>query len=162
MVLLRHLELIPTSAIRRESEVRHHTFRLMYNRRWQQQQTARSDRWKREDDAPRLKDRILDLDSLKIELEEWRKDETEPVAGTRRVRHIVVPRAAALFEVPCSDKKCNGGGHDLTDVVLAALEAKQTLVEGRHVCEGTREDNPCGLLLQFKAVASFRAHPGEG
>ncbi len=129
----------------------------MYNRRWQQQQTARSDRWKREDEAPRLKDRITELESLKLELEEGRVGDAEPVAGTRRVRHIVVPRAAALFELPCSDNKCTNGGHDLTDVLLAALDARQGVIEGEHTCVGTREDQPCGLVLRYRAVATYRS-----
>jgi hypothetical protein len=128
----------------------------MYNRRWQQQ-TGRSDRWKREDDAPRLHDEVPELVSLRMSLEEWGAGMSEPIAGTKRVRHIVVQRAGALFEFPCSDTKCEEGHHELTDTVLAALRRRELEFEGDSVCEGTREGEPCGHRLHYSAEATYTA-----
>lgn len=122
-------------------------------RRWQQKGSRRSERWQREDDAPRLKATFPELESLKFELDELVDDRAIP--GMRRVRHIMVDQAAALFEIPCSDTKCEDGGHDVTDQVLAALESGSQEFEGQHACHGNASEGPCKRVLAFKGIAKF-------
>ena len=95
---------------------------------------ARTDRWKREDEAPRLKEKVPTLASLRLELEEYSQDHA--VVGTRRVRLIVIDNAAALFEIPCSDSKCEDGGHEVTREVMAALAKQPARFELESGCHG--------------------------
>jgi hypothetical protein len=77
------------------------------------------------------------------------------IPGMRRVRHIMVDQAAALFEIPCSDTKCEEGGHDVTEQVLAALRAGDKEFEGRHSCHGQASDGPCKRTLAFRGMAEY-------
>ena len=122
-------------------------------RRWQQKGSRRTERWQREDDAPRLKDSVPSLKALKFELDELIDDRTIP--GMKRVRHIMVDQAAALFEIPCSDTNCEEGGHQVTDQVLRALQAAQVEFVGSHACRGMAGDSPCKRVLTFKGIAEF-------
>ena len=124
-------------------------------RRWQQKGSRRTERWAREDDAPRLLESVPRLKALKFEVDETIDDRTIP--GMRRVRHIMVDQAAALFEIPCSDTKCEEGGHDVTQQVLAALAAHEERFEGSDACNGYVGDNPCKRVLVFTGIAEFDA-----
>lgn len=114
---------------------------------------ARTDRWRREDEAPRLKEKVQNLKALRLELEELH--ESRPVVGTRRVRHIVVDQAAALFEIPCSDTKCEDGGHDVTRQVMDALAAQARSFEAENNCSGYVANHPCGRVLKVIAQAEY-------
>ena len=114
---------------------------------------ARSERWKREDEAPRLKDRVPSVSSLRLDLEEFAEDRS--VVGTRRVRHIVVDKAAALFEIPCSDSKCENGGHDVTREIMEALVQRRPSFEFRSDCAGNVGGQPCGRALAVTASADY-------
>jgi hypothetical protein len=65
---------------------------------------ARTERWQREDGAPRLTAEIPQLSELKIVIEEWRSD--QPVSGARYTKRVMVAAAPARFEVPCGEPKC--------------------------------------------------------
>jgi hypothetical protein len=114
---------------------------------------ARSERWKREDEAPRLKEKIPTVSSLRLELEELAEE--RPIVGTRRVRHIVVDQAAALFEIPCSDSKCENGGHDVTRQIMEALAQRQQAFEFQSACAGESAQQPCGRVLAVSASAEY-------
>jgi hypothetical protein len=120
---------------------------------------ARTDRWKREDDAPRLKAEVPSLTSLRLELEEFA--EGRPIPGTRRIRHIVVDQAAALFEIPCSDSKCEDGGHDVTRQTMNELEAKHQTFEFDTGCQGVVATRPCGRVLKTTAQAEYQGTEDE-
>jgi len=115
--------------------------------------TARTDRWKRENDAPRLKDEVPELEKLRMELEELTED--RPIAGTRRVRHFVVAHAAARFEIPCGEEKCEGGGHDLTAEVLARLRQRDAEFSGSSTCRGMVRERNCDRTLEYSAAAEY-------
>ncbi len=114
---------------------------------------ARSERWKREDDAPRLHDEVPHLAALRLNLEERRDDNA--IAGTRHSLHVVVGRASALFEVPCGDPKCEDGGHDISATVLEGLFARLPRIEGTNECRGYVGDHSCNRTLRYEALPSY-------
>lgn len=126
-------------------------------RRWRNAEPARSERWKREDEAPRLNDVAPNLQALRFDLQE--QYEGRNVESTRSVRHIIVTRAAALFEIPCTDTNCQGGGHDITHEVLQALRDSRANFEGEDLCRGYVGNRDCGRVLKFTAHASFGPDP---
>jgi len=93
------------------------------------------------------------LKSLRLELEEFA--EGHAISGTRRIRHIVVEQAAALFEIPCSDTKCEDGGHDITQLLMSELVQQKGAFTGKSSCAGYLGGHPCGRVLEFKARAEY-------
>jgi hypothetical protein len=57
--------------------------------------------------------------------------------------------------MPCGDRKCAGGGHDVTQPILDALKHGQREFVGEHVCGGTLATEPCHRLLRFSVQATF-------
>ena len=122
-------------------------------RGWQNRRTARTDRWKRENDAPRLKDEVPKLDALRMNLEEY--SGAHSIAGTSRIQHVVVAQASSRFEVPCGDSKCEEGGHDLTHEALGHLRAGHLAFEGTSTCVGRVGERPCERILKYSASAKY-------
>lgn len=110
------------------------------------------ERREREDAAKRLQDLVPELDSLKLEIEESR--EGRDLVEIRHTRHIVVGRAPAYFELPCSDRYCDGS-HDVTKDMVKALKSRRTRFEGRHRCGGTAKHGDCELEMRFVAQAQY-------
>lgn len=123
----------------------------MYNR--QPPNTSRADRWKREDEATRLSDEIPALKALRLDIYERRGDQA--IQGTKYTRHIIVSRAAALFVLPCSEPKCQDGGHEVTFEVMRKLRELATSFEGTSTCCGYVGDNPCSRELHYIATAQY-------
>ncbi|MFP6684409.1 MAG: hypothetical protein VB934_06840 [Polyangiaceae bacterium] len=111
------------------------------------------ERRKREDDAPRLKSRVPRIESLNITISESGRDLGD--LDVSYIRRVVVERAPALFDLPCSDPRCTGGGHDVTRPFLNALRHAQTSFEGSHRCGGTVKETECPLALRFEATATY-------
>ncbi len=111
------------------------------------------ERRKREDDAPRLKSRVPRIESLNITISESGRAVGD--LDVSYIRRVVVERAPALFELPCSDPRCTGGGHDVTRPFLKALRHAQTSFEGSHRCGGTVKETECPLALRFEATATY-------
>lgn len=107
----------------------------------------------REDEAPRLITEVPLLESLNIDVEEHLASGT--VASTH-VRRVVVERAPALFDMPCNDRSCKEGGHDLTRQILADLRRGKTRFEGSHPCEGNIGSSRCQMILKYVAHATYR------
>src|SRR5881394_2700311 len=82
-----------------------------------------AERRRREDQAPRLAQSVPKLEHLRLELEERRP--AISASETAHVRHIIISRAPALFELPCQDPRCKDGGHDLTASIMRALRASE-------------------------------------
>src|SRR5690606_22800972 len=116
-------------------------------RRTKAANSSRFERWKRENDAPRLRSHVSDLESLRLELSERGPGGTTP--GTRHTLHIIVSNAAALFQIPCSDPECQGGGHDITEAVLRGLMAHLDSTTGDDVCIGNVGTTQCGRRLRY-------------
>lgn len=78
------------------------------------------------------------------------------LAGGTHIRRIVVERAPALFELPCGDRSCKDGGHDLTHAILTELQHGTTRFEGENHCSGYLGGAPCGSVLRYVGVATYR------
>jgi hypothetical protein len=129
----------------------------IYNSRRRSEAAARADeRRKREDDAPRLKDEVPSLAELRLELEELSGESR--VQGSRHTRLVVVDRAPALFDLPCADASCAGGGHDLTYALVRQLRAGRTEFGGEDTCHGSlgTASTPCRRVLRWVAKATYR------
>jgi hypothetical protein len=112
-----------------------------------------AERRRREDEARRLHDEHPRLRTLKLEVEEHRREAT--IAETRHLRHIIVDRAPALFELPCNDPACRDGGHDLTDGMNQRLRTLATDFVIEDVCMGDVRGAPCGRVIRVLATATY-------
>jgi hypothetical protein len=112
-----------------------------------------AERRKREDDARRLKDEFPELKTLKLEIEEHRRETT--IAETKHVRHVIVDRAPSLFEIPCSDPSCRDGGHDMTDAMSHRLRARSGVFSLEDVCMGDVRGSACGRVVRITALATY-------
>jgi hypothetical protein len=120
----------------------------------------RTDRLEREDSCQRLKYVVPTILGLRLVISEHGAGGGDAVVHTR---HIVVDRAPALFRLPCSEKDCVDGGHDLTSEIMRALRLHITAFDGRDVCYGTRYNTSCKRELTYNAIASYspsEATPG--
>jgi hypothetical protein len=111
------------------------------------------ERRRREDDAARLKAKVPTLSSLVIEVKESGEEVGD--LDVSYIRRVVVDRAPAMFELPCSDRRCDGGGHELTRRFLKALRDGQATFEGTHRCAGNIKEEDCPLELHFVANATY-------
>ncbi len=114
-----------------------------------------AERRKREDSAPRLRDAIPAITSLRLAVEERRGSVTSP--ETSYVRHVQVERAPALFEIPCGDPACSGGGYDVTRGVMEALRRHEKELIVEDVCSGMIGSNSCGRALKVIGTAEYRS-----
>jgi hypothetical protein len=125
----------------------------MMSGRWREAELRFNERRKREDEARRLHAQVPALRSLKLEVEEQRG--TSALAETKHVRVIVVERAPALFLLPCGDRDCRDGGHDVTDAVLRGLQSHAERFEVEDTCIGNIRGAECGRTVRIVAKASY-------
>jgi hypothetical protein len=130
----------------------------MYARRMKTLAAAQrsNERRQREDAAPRLRDSVPSLVSLYIDLVE----QTGTSTNAHR-KHVVLASAPALFVIPCGDKACSDGGHDITHDVMRSLRQERAEATGEHVCEGQVGSAPCTRRLQYQTSAVFRRPEGS-
>jgi hypothetical protein len=134
----------------------------MYNRRRQSEAAQRAtERRQREDDAPRLKQQISGLMELRLEIEERLGDSA--IAAARHTRHIIVDRAPALFDLPCTENSCREGGHDMTGEIMRGLRSGATEFTGHDACLGRlgAGADPCRRVLHYVAFAKYAAAPDD-
>ncbi|MBI4957576.1 MAG: hypothetical protein HY908_36560 [Myxococcales bacterium] len=112
-----------------------------------------NERRRREDEAPRLHERLPALATLRLEVEERRSGSVS--TETKHVRLVVVDSAPALFVLPCGDSSCRDGGHDLTDGVLRSLAAGKTRFELEDGCLGNVGSSTCGRVLRVVGLATY-------
>jgi hypothetical protein len=125
----------------------------VHRARWNEGAQRFAERRRREDEAPRLIAEVPRLQSLTLEIGE--RSQAGPVGESTHVRRVVVQHAPALFFLPCGDPRCKDGGHDVTDVVMKALRAGETRVEGEDSCAGSVGTAPCSRLLHFTGTATY-------
>ena len=116
-----------------------------------------AERRRREDAAPRLKERVPDLASLRLEVEELH--DTAGTGNAKHVRLIVVDHAPALFEIPCGDTSCEGGGYDVTSSILHALQNHEAQFVADDRCHGTTGNAPCRRALHITGAATYTPAP---
>jgi hypothetical protein len=111
------------------------------------------ERREREDAAPRLRDQVARLLTLSIEIDDHFGGTI--LAERRYVKHVVVERAPALFDIPCSEASCQDGGHDVTREVMQALLAGKPEFSGRDTCLGWRGGERCERVLHYVGHATY-------
>ena len=114
-----------------------------------------AERRRREDEAPRLANRVPLLEDLRLEIDERRPGAIS--ADVHHVKRVVVTSAPALFEITCCDRSCKDGGHDVTRQIMMELERGSTSFEGDDVCHGSIGSATCSRVLHYKAVAKYKA-----
>jgi hypothetical protein len=124
------------------------------NSRAREAQQRFADRRKREDDSPRLSEELPNLAALKLTVEERRP--TAVTAESKYVRHVIVDRAPALFDIPCGDPSCSGGGHDVTQQLMRQLRANTAEVMVEHECQGGVGTSHCGRILRVIGTPTYR------
>ena len=107
----------------------------------------------REDGAQRLSDEVPELAALRFDIEDQASFEVGP--PLTYIRHVVVSTAPALFDLPCGDRKCEDGGHDITTHVMRALKKHEERASGRSRCRGVRGSDPCNRELRFQLSATY-------
>lgn len=107
---------------------------------------------RREDAAPRLRDEVPRLRTLRIRLDDIRAEGR--VVAASYVRPIVVASAPAHFELRCMEPRCDGR-HDLTRAVLQALRDGQPTFSGQSECSGVVAGVPCDRLLGYTCDATY-------
>lgn len=112
-----------------------------------------AERRRREDEAPRLAARVPRLASLKLEIEERRSSAVG--ADVSHVKRVVVDSAPALFELPCCDRSCKDGGHDVTRQILRELERGATTFDIEDVCDGSIGSAQCSRVLTLRGFATY-------
>lgn len=112
-----------------------------------------AERRRRESEAPRLLASAPTLKLLELVIEERRDGRTLP--ETTHKKRVVLEHAPALFAMPCMDRACRDGGHDITAEIMHALAKKQTTFSGEDPCNGQTGSAPCQRVLHYTATAEF-------
>jgi hypothetical protein len=108
---------------------------------------------RREDAAPRLRDEIAGLLSLRLRFDDIRG--AGRLVGASYARPIVVESAPAHFEIRCMEPRCTGM-HDLTYAILRALRQSEVSFAGTSNCDGMVGDEPCDRVLGYTCEAAYR------
>ncbi|HEY3817874.1 MAG TPA: hypothetical protein VGL81_11915 [Polyangiaceae bacterium] len=127
----------------------------MYSRSRNSEAAQRfAERRRREDAAPRLREAVPGLATLRLEVDEHRG--VMNAGDPKHVRLVVVDSAPALFSLPCGDHSCREGGHEMTDAVLRALQSGAARIELEDPCHGTIGTAPCGAVMHIVVTATYR------
>lgn len=113
-----------------------------------------SERRRREEEAPRLASEIPDLESLALQIRD--RAGSGPAPEPSYTRRVVVESAPALFVIPCGDRRCEDGGHDVTPMVMRALRARLPEFSGEDACGGSLgAHGQCARVLHFTGKATY-------
>jgi hypothetical protein len=128
----------------------------MFNgrKRDQARAEASAENRRREDAAVRLLSRVPRLQTLRLKFDEVRTNGGSSAASY--AKPIVVATAPAVFEVRCTEPRCDGR-HDLTSAILRALGDGLASYEGESVCHGYINDSPCDRTLKYSCEATYSA-----
>lgn len=113
---------------------------------------ALAEQRRREDAAPRLRDEVVALRSLRFQFDEIRTEGR--LVASPYVRPIIVATAPAYFEIRCMEPRCDGR-HDLTRPVLRALNELRASFAGESACSGMIRDIPCDRTLAYTCQATY-------
>jgi hypothetical protein len=112
------------------------------------------ERRRREAEAPRLAAEVPELASLNLEIMEV---VSETASENSYIRRVVVAAAPALFDIPCGDPSCEGGGHDITLSIMRALRSQLTEFSGEDACHGSIRQASCGRTLRYTGTATYES-----
>jgi hypothetical protein len=127
----------------------------MYSRSRNSEAAQRfAERRRREDAAPRLREAVPALATLRLQVDERRG--VTNAGDPKHVRLVIVDSAPALFSLPCGDHACRDGGHEMTDAVLRALQSGAAHTELEDACHGTIATAPCTLVMHIVLTATYR------
>ncbi len=127
---------------------------MVFTRRDKDAALRAAERRRREDEAPRLLALVPTLRALEISFSAG-TGSTAPESTHKR--RVVVERAPALFESPCGNPSCKGGGHDLSHVILSSLRHGEQSVSAQDVCHGSVGPAPCGWVLKYQTHARYES-----
>jgi hypothetical protein len=113
-----------------------------------------AERRQREEEAPRLHERVPALKSLRLDIAESRG---ETNADPKHSRIIMVDTAPALFWLTCADHSCKEGGHDITNLMLPNLLSGTTKFSIEDACYGSVGHAECGRRMLVDVTATYRA-----
>jgi hypothetical protein len=116
-----------------------------------------AERRQRENEAPRLRDAVPNLATLRLDVEERRGSVS--VAESKHVRHVVVDHAPALFALVCGDSACKDGGHELTSQIMRNLQSGQAEFDVEDECLGSVGTATCHRVIHIHATATYRVPP---
>ena len=111
-----------------------------------------AERLQLEQEAPRLRDRVPALATLRLVITDGRS----LTSGDAHTRIIVVDTAPALFSLMCGDHACRGGGHDVTYAVLDGLRSGATRFDVQDTCYGSVGTAECGRTMRVEITATYR------
>ena len=112
-----------------------------------------AERRRREDAAPRIREVVPTLATLRLGIDERRG--VTNAGNPKHVRLVVVDSAPALFDLPCGDRACKDGGHDMTDPVLRALQSRSARFELEDTCHGNIGKAFCGAVMHILITATY-------
>ena len=118
-----------------------------------ERQERMAERDRRESAAGKLTDRVPGLTSLSLVIRETRPGGS--ASDTQYTRRVVIERAPALFEVPCSYSYCRDGGYDVTREILDGLRSRSPHFEGEVGCRGSCGGEYCSRVLHYVATATY-------
>jgi hypothetical protein len=124
-----------------------------YRERELERKERRIQRGERETAAGKLAQRVPDLVGLSIAIHETRPGGC--TSDTHYIRRVALEHAPALFEVSCSDPRCEDGGYDVTREIIFALASRQASSEGHQACRGRCGAIDCARVLRYVTTAKY-------
>ena len=112
-----------------------------------------SERRQREEEAPRLREIVPNLATLRLDIAEGTGVTN---VAPKHARIVVVDAAPALFVLPCVDHSCKEGGHDLTHAILSSLRSGATSFDLDDRCYGSTGAAECGRTMNVRVTATYR------
>jgi hypothetical protein len=109
---------------------------------------------RREDAAPRLRDEVRRLQTLRLRFDDVRAEGR--TVAVSYIKPIVVASAPAYFEIRCMEARCNGR-HDLSSAILRGLRQSLTSFGGESSCNGMVGDVACDRTLAYVCEATYSA-----
>jgi len=126
---------------------------MMGTRRKSEAVARFEERRRREREAPRLRERVPNLASLRFDIVEAHgATQSEP----KHARIIMVDTSPALFTLSCADRSCRDGGHEITTAVMRGLLDGHGHFTIDQRCEGTVGSAACGRDMHVEVTATFR------
>ncbi len=111
------------------------------------------ERREKNDAAKRIKEIVPNLATMKLQVSE-KPIKADADKAITHIKHVIVDRAPARFELPCCDHKCDGS-HDFTEFVLEGLQKKEASFSSTDPCGGAAKEGPCHFEMTITAMATY-------